>query len=110
MKQARRKTMDEYPGSAEAIKIFSTPPEENRSRLRRAYPSRGPSTPEEKIQELLDQIDEDFPNGCDLLDCDDCQLNHATNGTMEQKVCELMMCLGARSSFTRKTQPMSENQ
>lgn len=41
-----------------------------------------------KIQKLLDQIKEDFPNGCEGMDCDKCPCFTEERDTLERKVCD----------------------
>ena len=48
-------------------------------------------SPETRVLELVKHIDQEFSAGCGLgIDCGNCPLNSATEGSTEQAVCELL--------------------
>ena len=44
-------------------------------------------TQKEKIENLVNHIKNEFPNGCEEINCRDCPINGYKRGTVEHSVC-----------------------
>lgn len=53
---------------------------------------------EEKMAALVEYIKKEFPDGCSVVDCDDCEFSRAGTDTVEFGVCELLSSIACHIS------------